>query len=157
MRGTEEDNLPRRCSAFATLLGNLVLRLSGWKRTGEVPKARNMVIVAAPHTSNWDFIFLLAAAYSFGISVNWLGKDGLFKTPLGPLLKILGGIPVDRSKPNNMVQTLSAEIEHGLGCGPPSGRISRRRTRASTDRAASRGGRTSCRGDPSRRTTSWRE
>lgn len=130
MRGTEQENSPRRCSAFARLLGNLVLHLSGWHKAGEVPKARNMVIVAAPHTSNWDFIFLLAAAYSFGISVNWLGKDGLFKTPLGPLLKFLGGIPVDRSKPNNMVQTLSAEIEHGLGVTlvvPPSG------TRARTD------------------------
>ncbi len=83
-----------------------------------------MVVIAAPHTSNWDFIFLLAAAYSFGISINWLGKDGLFKTPLGPLLKYLGGVPVDRSKPNNMVQTLSAEIEHGVGINlvvPPSG------------------------------------
>ncbi|MBO6556319.1 MAG: 1-acyl-sn-glycerol-3-phosphate acyltransferase [Pseudomonadales bacterium] len=83
-----------------------------------------MIIIAAPHTSNWDFIFLLAAAYSFGISVNWLGKDGLFKTPLGRLLKYLGGVPVDRSKPNNLVQTLSAEIEHGIGINlvvPPSG------------------------------------
>ncbi len=124
------EELPRACSAIARFSGRLVLRLAGWKRTGEVPRARNMVIIAAPHTSNWDFIFLLAAAYSFGVSINWLGKDSLFRTPLGPVLKFLGGIPVDRTKANNMVQTLSAEIEHGHGVTlvvPPSG------TRARTD------------------------
>lgn len=124
------EGSPRACSAFATFMGNLVLRLMGWRRAGEVPQSSNMVIVAAPHTSNWDFILLLAAAYSFGVSINWLGKDGLFKTPLGPLLKFLGGIPVDRSQANNLVQTLAAEIEHGQGVNlvvPPAG------TRARTD------------------------
>lgn len=83
-----------------------------------------MVIIAAPHTSNWDFILLMAAAYSFGISINWLGKDALFRFPLGPILRFVGGLPVDRSKSNNMVQSLSARIEHGEGINlvvPPSG------------------------------------
>ncbi len=118
------DVTPRQCSAFARLSGNLVLKLFGWHRAGEVPASRNMVIIAAPHTSNWDFIFLLAAAYSFGISINWLGKDSLFSSPLGPLLRFTGGIAVDRSKSNNLVQTLTAEIEQGNGVNlvvPPSG------------------------------------
>lgn len=89
-----------------------------------------MVIIAAPHTSNWDFVLLVAAAYSFGISINWLGKDSLFKPPLGYLLKFLGGISVDRSKANNLVQSMTAEIEHGRGVNlvvPPAG------TRARTE------------------------
>ena len=122
-------NEPRRCNPLAQLLGGLVLSVFGWQKAGQVPSARNMVIIAAPHTSNWDFVFLLAAAYSFGISVNWLGKDSLFRSPLGPILRFLGGVPVDRSKRNNLVQSLSAQIEHGSGIAlviPPSG--TRRKT-----------------------------
>jgi len=119
----------RRCNPLAQLLGRLVLSVFGWQKTGQVPSTRNVVIIAAPHTSNWDFIFLLAAAYSFGISVNWLGKDSLFRSPLGPILRFLGGVPVDRSKRNNLVQSLSAQIELGSGISlviPPSG--TRRKT-----------------------------
>ena len=119
----------RRCNPLAQLLGTLVLSVFGWQKTGQVPSDRNVVIIAAPHTSNWDFIFLLAAAYSFGISVNWLGKDSLFRSPLGPILRFLGGVPVDRSKRNNLVQSLSAQIELGSGISlviPPSG--TRRKT-----------------------------
>ena len=119
----------RRCNPLAKLLGQLVLSVFGWRKAGQVPSARNIVIIAAPHTTNWDFIFLLAAAYSFGISVNWLGKDSLFRSPLGPILRFLGGVPVDRSKRNNLVQSLSAQIEHGSGIAlviPPSG--TRRKT-----------------------------
>ena len=115
---------PRRCNPLAQLLGGLVLSVFGWQKAGQVPRAKNIVIIAAPHTTNWDFIFLLAAAYSFGISVNWLGKDSLFRSPLGPILRFLGGLPVDRSKRNNLVQSLSAQIEHGSGIAlviPPSG------------------------------------
>lgn len=120
---------PRRCNPLAQLLGGLVLSVFGWQKAGQVPRAKNIVIIAAPHTANWDFIFLLAAAYSFGISVNWLGKDSLFRSPLGPILRYLGGVPVDRSKRNNLVQSLSAQIEHGSGIAlviPPSG--TRRKT-----------------------------
>ena len=122
-------NEPRRCNPLAQLLGQLVLSVFGWRKAGQVPSARHIVIIAAPHTTNWDFIFLLAAAYSFGISVNWLGKDSLFRSSLGPILRFLGGVPVDRSKRNNLVQSLSAQIEHGSGIAlviPPSG--TRRKT-----------------------------
>ncbi|MBT4160585.1 MAG: acyltransferase [Gammaproteobacteria bacterium] len=115
---------PRACSTIAYLLGTSVLRICGWKLAGGPPKANNMVIIAAPHTSNWDFILLISAAYSFRISINWLGKNTLFWRPLGYLLRFLGGIAVDRSTSNNMVQVLAAEIEHGEGINlvvPPAG------------------------------------
>ncbi|MDA0977714.1 MAG: 1-acyl-sn-glycerol-3-phosphate acyltransferase, partial [Proteobacteria bacterium] len=92
-----------------------MLRLAGWTCKGEVPASRNLVIIAAPHTSNWDFILLLAAAYSFRFQINWLGKDSLFKTPLGPLLSYLGGIPVNRSRANRMVEELAARIRQSDG------------------------------------------
>ncbi len=89
-----------------------------------------MIIIAAPHTSNWDFVLLISAAYSFGVGINWLGKDSLFKTPIGPLLRYVGGIPVDRSKTNKLVQILCELIEESDGITlvvPPSG------TRSKTD------------------------
>ena len=115
---------PPSCNFLAHLLGKIVLFLFGWKKAGKVPNSKNIIIIAAPHTTNWDFIFLLATAYSFRISVNWLGKDSLFRLPLGPLLKFLGGVPVDRSKRNNLVSSLVAQIEKGSGISlviPPSG------------------------------------
>lgn len=121
---------PRSCNAFARLLGKLVLKLAGWRLKGEVPASRDMVIIAAPHTSNWDFILLMAAAYSFGLSINWLGKASLFPPVLGTFLKYLGGIPIDRSRRLNMVEQLTERVAEGTGTTlvvPPSG------TRKKTD------------------------
>ncbi|MDA0790274.1 MAG: lysophospholipid acyltransferase family protein [Proteobacteria bacterium] len=116
------------CSRGAHLLGRLVMKLAGWRVVGEVPPVSKMIIVAAPHTSNWDLIYLLGAAFTLHLRVNWLGKDSLFRTPLGPLLRFVGGIPVDRSRANNMVGAIVQEIRQGSGCAiviPPAGTRSR--------------------------------
>ena len=118
------DEQPRRCSVFAYLLGRLVLKIAGWQIAGEAPKTKNCVIIAAPHTSNWDLILLLAAAYSFRISINYMIKSSVFWWPLGLVLKYLGAIPVDRSKSNNLVKQMVEEIQAGDGINlvvPPSG------------------------------------
>ena len=118
------DNSPRHCNLFAHYLGRLVLHISGWTCRGGPPATRDMVIIAAPHTTNWDFIYLLAAAYKFRLSINWLGKNNLFWWPLGPLLRFLGGIPVDRSQPTDMVRRLAEQIRDGEGTVlviPPAG------------------------------------
>ena len=77
--------------------------LAGWKVEGTAPGQDKMVVIAAPHTSNWDLPFMLGVAYKFRIRLNWMGKDSLFKPPFGWLMKALGGIPIDRSKANNVV------------------------------------------------------
>jgi 1-acyl-sn-glycerol-3-phosphate acyltransferase len=82
----------------------LGLRLAGWKLKGRPPGARKYVIIAYPHTSNWDFPLGLSACIIYRIKVYWLGKDSLFKGPVGPIMKWLGGIPVDRSKAHDFVQ-----------------------------------------------------
>ncbi len=82
----------------------LGLRLAGWKLKGRPPEARKFVIIAYPHTSNWDFPLGLSACIIYRIKVYWLGKDSLFKGPAGPLMRWLGGIPVDRSKARDFVQ-----------------------------------------------------
>ncbi|MCB1647510.1 MAG: 1-acyl-sn-glycerol-3-phosphate acyltransferase [Pseudomonadales bacterium] len=113
-----------KCSAFAHFFGKLVIRLSGWKVTGEAPDARDMMIVAAPHTSNWDAILLLGAAYTLNLRINWLVKNNLFVPVLGSILRYFGGVPVERSRNTNMVQRLVDEISNGTGTAlvvPPAG------------------------------------
>jgi 1-acyl-sn-glycerol-3-phosphate acyltransferase len=67
-----------------------------------------MIIVEAPHTSNWDYFFGMVSIYSVGIKVNVVIKKELFFWPLGPVLKILGGIPIDRGKSSSKVDALAA-------------------------------------------------
>jgi 1-acyl-sn-glycerol-3-phosphate acyltransferase len=84
-------------------LGKLWLDALGWRVDGGPPNVRKAVVVAAPHTSNWDLPFTLATAAVLGIKISWIGKHTLFKPPFGGLLRALGGIPVDRRSRNNAV------------------------------------------------------
>ena len=85
-------------------LGRLWLWLMGWKVKGEVPpKGTKFLLVAAPHTSNWDFPFTLAAAYAFKLQIKWVGKHTLFRFPFGGIMKFLGGIPVNRKSTKGFV------------------------------------------------------
>ena len=81
--------------------------MRGWRFVGDAPVVPKAIIVAAPHTSNWDFLVFLAVAKNFRMKVGFLGKDGLFKGPLGVLMRKWGGIPVDRSQPNALVESVA--------------------------------------------------
>ena len=88
------------------LLAIGVLRLIGWKVVGGLPATNRYVLIGAPHTSNWDFPLMLLAVLKVGMDVHWLGKSSLFSFPFGGIMRWLGGIPVDRSKSNNLVDQL---------------------------------------------------
>lgn len=79
------------------------LRLFGWKVDGFVPPVKgneNLIIIAGPHTSNWDGIFGFAAILGLDAKISFFGKHSLFNKPiLGKFLKYMGGIPVDKTKP----------------------------------------------------------
>jgi 1-acyl-sn-glycerol-3-phosphate acyltransferase len=91
----------------------LYWRLSRWTlRTEEVPRQAG-VIVGAPHTSNWDFVIMLAAAWRLDLNVRWLGKHTLFAGWRGPIMRALGGIPVDRRDPRGVVDDVLARIRGG--------------------------------------------
>lgn len=75
----------------------------GWQIEGELPDIPKMVVVGAPHTSNWDFFIFLAVIYHFDIKVKFLGKHTLFRWPFGWMFRKVGGIPVDRSKSGGVV------------------------------------------------------
>jgi 1-acyl-sn-glycerol-3-phosphate acyltransferase len=91
---------------LARCAGALYLRIAGWRVEGTLPDAK-AVVVAAPHTSNWDMPFMLAVAYVLGMRPAWLGKRELFRWPFGGLMRRLGGIPVVRSRRRNMVQQVA--------------------------------------------------
>jgi 1-acyl-sn-glycerol-3-phosphate acyltransferase len=70
------------------------------------------VLVASPHSSNWDTAVMLLFAVHFGIRLRWIGKRESFRWPLGPLLRKLGGIPIDRSGGQGLVAA-TAEVFRG--------------------------------------------
>jgi 1-acyl-sn-glycerol-3-phosphate acyltransferase len=96
---------------FRQKLARLVFRLSGWRMVGEVP--RTGILVGAPHTSNWDFVFMLMVMWHGGVPPRVLVKKELFRGPLGWLLRVTGGIPLDRRNPGDVVRSLVAEAQSG--------------------------------------------
>ena len=92
-------------------LGNLILKVYGWhwKSIPELPIKKG-VLIGAPHTSNWDFVFAMAALHSMGQPVVYLAKKELFRFPMGILMKFFGGVPVDRSKRSSMVEAMADKI-----------------------------------------------
>ena len=74
------------------------------------PVPTRCVVIAAPHTTNWDFPITLAMAKVTGVKISWLGKQSLFKGPMGPLMRRLGGVAIDRTAPGGMVVSLAAEF-----------------------------------------------
>ena len=85
-------------------LGRAVLRLLGWKLALQFPPEPKLVIVGAPHTSNWDGFFTVAALLALGVRVNWFAKDSLFKPPFRGLLIALGGVPISRDRARGVVE-----------------------------------------------------
>lgn len=98
------DQLPRRGNAVSAALGRLALRLAGWRFEGALPNLPKVVLIVAPHTSNWDFPIAIAAMFAVGVRVTFLGKDTLFRWPAGIVMRWLGGIPVFRHAPRNVVE-----------------------------------------------------
>ncbi|MGC9331047.1 MAG: 1-acyl-sn-glycerol-3-phosphate acyltransferase [Bacteroidales bacterium] len=88
-----------------------MLKLAGWKITGYYPALPKSVCVMAPHTSMWDFVWGKLYFMYVGLKPRFLIKKEMFKWPLGFILKALGGIPVDRSKPNDLIDNLINKIE----------------------------------------------
>ena len=90
-------SVPRRGNAISRAIGHLMMRAGGWHFEGEVPDEPKMVVIVAPHTSNWDFVVGVGALFSIGFRISFLGKHTLFKWPLGIFMRWLGGVPVERS------------------------------------------------------------
>lgn len=89
------------------LLAKTVLRIARYRIVGQPPTDPVCVLVAAPHTSNWDFPLMLAMAWASGLRPVWLGKREMFWGPMAPVFRALGGIPVDRDNPAGLAQRVA--------------------------------------------------
>ena len=94
-------------SRFFQWLGRSVLSILGWKVTGIITNDQaknNLVVIVAPHTSNWDGILGIAALAGLDAKITFIGKDTVFKYGLGPFLRYVGGIPVNRKNPGGIIK-----------------------------------------------------
>lgn len=85
-------------------------RLRGWKAVGTPPPDRRCIIIAVPHTSNWDFVNFLGLTNELGIKAHFMGKLSLFRWPMTRFMLDMGGIPVDRSGGRNYVEAMVEEF-----------------------------------------------
>ena len=96
---------------FSQRLAHYILRLIGWRTHVVRPHTSRYVIIGAPHTSNWDFGLMLLLMAAEQLPIRFMGKDSLFRGPLGPVMRSLGGIPVNRRERTNLVDQIAAKFE----------------------------------------------
>jgi len=108
---------PSRSAYGGRVIRSLIARVywtfSRWTLSTEPAPTRPTILIGAPHTSNWDFVLMLAISWRLGIDVRWLGKDSLFRGWRGPLMRGLGGIPVDRRNPQGVVADVVTRVHAG--------------------------------------------
>lgn len=100
---------PRRRAPPSRAVARLLLRLAGWRIAGELPPCPKFVVIVAPHTSNWDFALGILGMFATDVRASWLGKHTIFRFPVAPVLRWLGGEPIDRSAAHG---TVGVAIEH---------------------------------------------
>jgi len=98
--------------SISRTIANLYWRISKWN-PATTPAPDQGVVLGAPHTSNWDFILMLVTGWRMGLKFKWLGKNSMFRPPFAPLMRALGGIPVDRRNPQGLVDELVRRVESG--------------------------------------------
>lgn len=107
------SNVEIGVTLFAHWLVKGYLRWTGFTVVGHehLGQHKRYVVIAAPHTSNWDLAHTLCAAHELNIPIRWVGKHTLFRWPLGWLMRKVGGIPVDRRSAHGMVEQLAKLLQ----------------------------------------------
>lgn len=94
-------------------LSLLLMKLTGWKKSGFLPDVPQYIIVVAPHTSNWDLFYGIIVAFALGLDARFMAKRELFRRPFGTIMKWLGGMPIDRSSHENTVDQVIRVFKEG--------------------------------------------
>jgi 1-acyl-sn-glycerol-3-phosphate acyltransferase len=99
-----------------------LMRMVGWQVEGRLPDEPRFVVTVAPHTSNWDFLVAMGAMFAVGLRLSWLGKHSAFRGPAVPVLRWLGGEPIDRSVSGGTVtqaiERFASSDRFALGVAP---------------------------------------
>lgn len=103
--------VPRRGGALRAVVGRMMLRLLRWRIGPGLPDLAKAVIITAPHSSNWDFPVGIAVVFALRLDVRFVGKVELFRGPLGPLMRWLGGLPVNRKHPVGLIEQTVAMFQ----------------------------------------------
>ncbi len=98
-------------SPLLHVFAGLCLWVMGWRTKGQVPNLKKFVLIAAPHSTNWDFVYFLLIIFKLKMPVRWMGKDTMFISPFKRLLKGLGGIPVNRTVKGNLVRSMAEKFK----------------------------------------------
>ncbi len=105
-----ENQIPKRLrgnrSKLLRKFGRFGINMSGWSIKGKIPDEERIVLIAAPHTSNWDFILAMLAIFGLNIKLRWLGKHSIFKPGFKIFFEWLGGIPVYRDDPSSLIENV---------------------------------------------------
>ncbi|HSC13395.1 MAG TPA: lysophospholipid acyltransferase family protein [Rhodanobacteraceae bacterium] len=104
-------NMPQFRPSLATAMCRWLLGVFGWRMVGDLPDIAKVVVIAAPHSTNWDVIWGLLFKISLRLDVHFIGKREAFVWPLGPILRAFGGIPVDRSAAHGLVGEMRRQFE----------------------------------------------
>ena len=113
-----------QCTIFTTpgvntvlrALSRGLLRASGWQLSGKLPGGHpKCVLIAAPHTSNWDLPYTLMVAFALELNIHWMGKRQIFRWPFGAVMRWLGGIEVDRAQSTNLVAASAQALRDAAG------------------------------------------
>ncbi len=97
------EQVPRRGNRFSRSLAIVVLALFGWRVSGEIPNIPKMLMIGAPHTSNWDMAVGMLGMFALGLRLSFMGKHSLFRWPTGGIMRWFGGVPVRRHAPQGLV------------------------------------------------------
>ena len=109
------EHLRSNRSQISQWIGRAVLKSMGWKVAGSIPNEKRILIVAAPHTSNWDFVIGMGALLGLNAKIRWIGKHTLFKPGISWFFRWLGGIPVNRKNPASLIEDVSNMIKKDRG------------------------------------------
>ncbi|GAB3095353.1 1-acyl-sn-glycerol-3-phosphate acyltransferase [Pseudomaricurvus hydrocarbonicus] len=103
IESTIPENMPQRKAGMSQKFGRFMLRLMGWKLTGELPNEPKLMVILAPHTSNWDFILAVSVLLALNLKVSFMMKKEAFFWPFKNMFMNFGAIPIDRKQATDVV------------------------------------------------------
>ena len=104
---TLPPNAPKFGGPISRAFGRLMMRIVGMKLGGTIPDVPKVILIGAPHTSNWDLLLAMGMKYELGLNYSWMMKKEAFFFPFGSMFKAMGGIPIDRSSKSDLTTQMS--------------------------------------------------